>query len=175
MAVKDEMLARKYGRIVCPSSVAALRPRQRQIHYAASKGAFVSIHGPLMCRGFRSARGLVACLPELQHPGGRSQSRLPFCHFRWFHCSAAERLVVAEWQVQSASPVHHSRNLLLFRSLPESPPNSFEPGSDFGQDYRSIAVHNLTRSKRTGIIPAHSRFLSKPALAAPSSTVQARD
>jgi 3-oxoacyl-[acyl-carrier protein] reductase len=43
MAVKDEMLARQYGRIVCLSSVAALRPRQRQIHYAASKGAIVSM------------------------------------------------------------------------------------------------------------------------------------
>jgi len=43
MAVKDEMLARQYGRMVCLSSVAALRPRQRQIHYAASKGAIVSL------------------------------------------------------------------------------------------------------------------------------------
>jgi 3-oxoacyl-[acyl-carrier protein] reductase len=43
MAVKDEMLARQFGRIVCLSSVAALRPRQRQIHYAASKGAIVSM------------------------------------------------------------------------------------------------------------------------------------
>jgi 3-oxoacyl-[acyl-carrier protein] reductase len=43
MAVKDEMLERRYGRIVCLSSVAALRPRQRQIHYAASKGAIVSM------------------------------------------------------------------------------------------------------------------------------------
>src|SRR5258706_11045459 len=43
MAVKDEMLARQYGRIVCLSSVAALRPRQRQIHYAASKGAIISM------------------------------------------------------------------------------------------------------------------------------------
>ncbi|MBM3800912.1 MAG: 3-oxoacyl-ACP reductase FabG [Acidimicrobiia bacterium] len=43
MAVKDGMLERKYGRIVCISSVAALRPRQRQIHYAASKGAIVSM------------------------------------------------------------------------------------------------------------------------------------
>jgi 3-oxoacyl-[acyl-carrier protein] reductase len=43
MAVKDEMLARQYGRIVCLSSVAALRPRPRQIHYAASKGAIVSM------------------------------------------------------------------------------------------------------------------------------------
>ena len=43
MAVKDEMLARRYGRIVCLSSIAALRPRQRQIHYASSKGAIVSM------------------------------------------------------------------------------------------------------------------------------------
>src|SRR6185436_8474092 len=32
MAVKDEMLSRQYGRILCLSSVAALRPRQKQIH-----------------------------------------------------------------------------------------------------------------------------------------------
>ena len=43
MAVKDEMLARQYGRIVCLSSIAALRPRQRQIHYASSKGAIISM------------------------------------------------------------------------------------------------------------------------------------
>ena len=43
MAVKDEMLLRQYGRIVCVSSIAALRPRQRQIHYASSKGAIISM------------------------------------------------------------------------------------------------------------------------------------
>ncbi len=43
MAVKDEMLARRYGRIVCLSSIAALRPRQRQIHYASSKGAILAL------------------------------------------------------------------------------------------------------------------------------------
>ena len=39
MAVKDEMLANQYGRIVCISSIAALRPRKMQIHYASSKAA----------------------------------------------------------------------------------------------------------------------------------------
>src|SRR4026208_981271 len=43
MAVKDEMMNRKDGRSGGLSSVAALRPRQRQIHYAASKGAIVSM------------------------------------------------------------------------------------------------------------------------------------
>ena len=43
MAVKDEMLANGYGRIVCLSSVAALRPRQRQIHYASSKAAIIAL------------------------------------------------------------------------------------------------------------------------------------
>jgi len=43
MAVKDEMLEHQYGRIVCLSSVAALRPRQRQIHYAASKAAVIAL------------------------------------------------------------------------------------------------------------------------------------
>ena len=39
MAVKDEMLQKKWGRIVCLSSVAALRARKMQIHYSASKAA----------------------------------------------------------------------------------------------------------------------------------------
>ncbi len=46
MAVKDEMLANGYGRIVCISSVAAIRPRKMQIHYAASKAA---LHGLVRC------------------------------------------------------------------------------------------------------------------------------
>ena len=37
MAVKDEMLANRYGRIVCISSIASLLPRKMQIHYASSK------------------------------------------------------------------------------------------------------------------------------------------
>ncbi len=43
MAVKDEMLANRYGRIVCLSSVAALRPRQKQFHYASSKAAVIAL------------------------------------------------------------------------------------------------------------------------------------
>jgi 3-oxoacyl-[acyl-carrier protein] reductase len=46
MAVKDKMLANEYGRIVCISSVAAIRPRKMQIHYAASKAA---LHGLVRC------------------------------------------------------------------------------------------------------------------------------
>ena len=46
MAVKDEMIRRGYGRIVCISSVAALRPRRMQIHYAASKAA---LHAMVRC------------------------------------------------------------------------------------------------------------------------------
>lgn len=43
MAVKDEMLANQYGRIVCISSIAALRPRKMQIHYASSKAALSAL------------------------------------------------------------------------------------------------------------------------------------
>jgi 3-oxoacyl-[acyl-carrier protein] reductase len=43
MAVKDEMLSAGYGRIVCISSVAALRPRKLQIHYSASKAAVIAM------------------------------------------------------------------------------------------------------------------------------------
>jgi len=42
-AVKDEMIARRFGRIVLISSVAALRPRARQIHYSASKAGVIAL------------------------------------------------------------------------------------------------------------------------------------
>jgi NAD(P)-dependent dehydrogenase (short-subunit alcohol dehydrogenase family) len=42
-AVKDEMIARHFGRIVLVSSVAALRPRKMQIHYAASKAGVIAL------------------------------------------------------------------------------------------------------------------------------------
>jgi 3-oxoacyl-[acyl-carrier protein] reductase len=42
-AVKDEMIRRRFGRIVTLSSVAALRPRQMQIHYATSKAGVIAM------------------------------------------------------------------------------------------------------------------------------------
>lgn len=42
-AVKDEMIRRAFGRIVCLSSIAALRPRARQIHYAAAKAGVIAM------------------------------------------------------------------------------------------------------------------------------------
>jgi 3-oxoacyl-[acyl-carrier protein] reductase len=42
-AVKDEMIARRFGRIVTLSSVAALRPRQMQIHYASAKAGVIAL------------------------------------------------------------------------------------------------------------------------------------
>lgn len=42
-AVKDEMIQRQFGRIVLLSSVAALRPRAAQIHYAASKAGVIAL------------------------------------------------------------------------------------------------------------------------------------
>ena len=42
-AVKDEMIARDFGRIVLVSSVAALRPRKMQIHYASSKAGVIAL------------------------------------------------------------------------------------------------------------------------------------
>ena len=41
-AVKDEMIARRFGRIVTVSSVAALRPRPAQIHYATAKAGMIA-------------------------------------------------------------------------------------------------------------------------------------
>jgi 3-oxoacyl-[acyl-carrier protein] reductase len=42
-AVKDEMVLRRFGRIVMLASVAALRPRARQIHYSASKAGVIAM------------------------------------------------------------------------------------------------------------------------------------
>lgn len=42
-AVKDEMIRRRFGRVVMLSSVAALRPRARQIHYASSKAGVIAL------------------------------------------------------------------------------------------------------------------------------------
>jgi len=42
-AVKEEMIRRRFGRIVMLASVAALRPRARQIHYSASKAGVIAL------------------------------------------------------------------------------------------------------------------------------------
>ncbi len=42
-AVKDEMIARGFGRIVTLSSIAALRQRKMQIHYAAAKAGVIAL------------------------------------------------------------------------------------------------------------------------------------
>ena len=42
-AVKNEMIARRFGRIVTLSSIAALRPRQMQIHYASVKAGVIAL------------------------------------------------------------------------------------------------------------------------------------
>jgi 3-oxoacyl-[acyl-carrier protein] reductase len=42
-AVKDEMIARRFGRIVTVSSIAALRPRKMQIHYASAKAGVIAL------------------------------------------------------------------------------------------------------------------------------------
>jgi 3-oxoacyl-[acyl-carrier protein] reductase len=42
-AVKEEMIARGFGRIVLLSSLAALRPRKMQIHYASAKAGVIAL------------------------------------------------------------------------------------------------------------------------------------
>ncbi|HEY2838970.1 MAG TPA: SDR family oxidoreductase [Pirellulales bacterium] len=42
-AVKDEMLAQEFGRIVLVSSIAALLPRKNQIHYATAKAGVMAL------------------------------------------------------------------------------------------------------------------------------------
>lgn len=42
-AVKDEMIARQFGRIVLLSSIAALRERKNQVHYSAAKAGVIAM------------------------------------------------------------------------------------------------------------------------------------
>jgi 3-oxoacyl-[acyl-carrier protein] reductase len=42
-AVKDEMIRRKFGRVVMISSIAALLPRKAQIHYASAKAGVMAL------------------------------------------------------------------------------------------------------------------------------------
>ena len=42
-AVKDEMIKREFGRMVLLSSIAALRERENQVHYSASKAAVIAM------------------------------------------------------------------------------------------------------------------------------------
>lgn len=42
-AVKDEMIEREFGRVVLLSSIAALRERENQVHYSASKAAVIAM------------------------------------------------------------------------------------------------------------------------------------
>ncbi len=42
-ALKDEMIERQFGRIVLLSSIAALRERENQVHYSASKAAVIAM------------------------------------------------------------------------------------------------------------------------------------
>ena len=62
-AVKDEMIRRKFGRIVMISSIAALLPRKMQIHYASSKAGVMALSAvvptplrPTMCASTASLR-----------------------------------------------------------------------------------------------------------------------
>ncbi|MEX2015052.1 MAG: SDR family oxidoreductase, partial [Candidatus Hydrogenedentales bacterium] len=42
-AVKDEMIERRFGRMVMLSSIAALRERENQVHYSSSKAAVIAL------------------------------------------------------------------------------------------------------------------------------------
>ena len=42
-ALKDEMIEREFGRVVLLSSIAALRERENQVHYSASKAAVIAM------------------------------------------------------------------------------------------------------------------------------------
>ena len=60
-AVKDDMLARRFGRIITTSSVAALRPRKNQVHYSASKAAVIAMTRCL-AEGWAASNVRVNCV-----------------------------------------------------------------------------------------------------------------
>lgn len=78
-AVKDDMLALGGGSIVCISSIAALRPRARQIDYSAAKAGVIA-----MARSFAEALAptirvnvVAPGLTETEMLGQLDQSKLP--------------------------------------------------------------------------------------------------
>lgn len=60
--VKDDMLARGFGRIVCLSSIGAFRPRARQIDYVAAKAGVI---------------GMMRCFAEALAPAVRVNAVAP--------------------------------------------------------------------------------------------------
>ena len=60
-AVKDEMIQRDFGRIVLISSIAALRERENQVHYSASKAAVIAMTR-CMAQGWAKHNIRVNCI-----------------------------------------------------------------------------------------------------------------
>ena len=60
-AVKDEMIEREYGRVVLMSSIAALRERENQVHYSASKAAVIAMTR-CMAQGWAKHNIRVNCI-----------------------------------------------------------------------------------------------------------------
>lgn len=60
-AVKDEMIQREFGRIVLISSVAALRERENQVHYSASKAAVIAM-ARCMAQGWAKHNIRINCI-----------------------------------------------------------------------------------------------------------------
>ena len=60
-AIKDEMIQREYGRIVLMSSIAALRERENQVHYSASKAAVIAMTR-CMAQGWAKHNVRVNCI-----------------------------------------------------------------------------------------------------------------
>ncbi len=77
--VKQDMLAQGHGSIVCLSSIAALRPRSRQIDYAAAKAgviALVRCFAEALAPAIR-VNGVAPGLTETDMLGQLDQSLLP--------------------------------------------------------------------------------------------------
>ena len=60
-AVKDEMIERGFGRVVLMSSIAALRERENQVHYSASKAAVIAMTR-CMAQGWAKHNIRVNCI-----------------------------------------------------------------------------------------------------------------
>ena len=60
-ALKDEMIQREFGRVVLISSIAALRERENQVHYSASKAAVIAMTR-CMAQGWAQHNIRVNCI-----------------------------------------------------------------------------------------------------------------
>ena len=74
MAVKDGMLARGFGRIVCIASIAGLAPRPQLIAYATSKAGVIAL-----VRNFAQGLAPAVRINAVRNPRGLRHGRIRAC------------------------------------------------------------------------------------------------